>query len=219
MFIGPGAILTNDRYPRAITSTGELARAADWEVSPIAVRYGSSIGAGAILVAGIEVGRFATVGAGAVVTRNVPNHALVAGSPARRIGWVCACGVAPRRCQRRPRPGRAGPICGAHGPPLRQLRPPLRLRPRCRDARGAVRPAPRSTSMIPIARPDLGPEETGGRRGGARQRDARPGTKPSPSSRSAGRSSSASGTRSRPPTARSRSWRSSRASASSRATR
>ena len=93
VFIGPGAILTNDRYPRAITSTGELARAADWEVSPIVVRYGSSIGAGAVVVAGVEVGRFATVGAGGVVNRNVPNHALVAGSPARRIGWVCACGA------------------------------------------------------------------------------------------------------------------------------
>jgi UDP-2-acetamido-3-amino-2,3-dideoxy-glucuronate N-acetyltransferase len=93
VFIGPGAILTNDRYPRAITSTGELARAEDWEVSPVLVRYGSSIGAGAVVVAGVEVGRFATVGAGGVVTRNVPNHALVAGSPAHRIGWVCACGA------------------------------------------------------------------------------------------------------------------------------
>lgn len=93
VFVGPGAILTNDRYPRAITSTGDLARSEDWEVSPVTLRHGSSIGAGAIVVAGVEVGRFATVGAGAVVTRNVPNHALVAGSPARRIGWVCACGA------------------------------------------------------------------------------------------------------------------------------
>jgi UDP-2-acetamido-3-amino-2,3-dideoxy-glucuronate N-acetyltransferase len=93
VFIGPGAILTNDRYPRAITSSGELSRADDWTVSPITLRYGSSIGAGAVVVAGVQVGRFATVGAGAVVTRSVPNHALVAGSPARRIGWVCACGA------------------------------------------------------------------------------------------------------------------------------
>lgn len=93
VFIGPGAILTNDRYPRAITSTGDLARAEDWTVSPIVLRYGASIGAGAVVVAGTEVGRFATVGAGAIVTRNVPSHALVVGSPARRIGWVCACGV------------------------------------------------------------------------------------------------------------------------------
>jgi hypothetical protein len=92
VFIGPGAILTNDRYPRAITSSGDLARAEDWTVSPITLQYGSSIGAGAVVVAGVEVGRFATVGAGAIVTRSVTGHALVAGNPARRLGWVCACG-------------------------------------------------------------------------------------------------------------------------------
>ena len=92
VFIGPNAILTNDRFPRAITATGELARADDWTVSPIRLRTGASIGAGAVVVAGRDVGCFATVGAGAVVTRDVPDHALVAGNPARRIGWVCACG-------------------------------------------------------------------------------------------------------------------------------
>ncbi len=92
VFIGPGAILTNDRFPRSITPEGELAGADDWTVSTITLRYGSSIGAGAVVVAGNDVGRFATVGAGAVVTRPVPDHALVAGNPARRIGWVCACG-------------------------------------------------------------------------------------------------------------------------------
>lgn len=92
VFIGPNAILTNDRFPRAITASGELARAEDWMVSPIRLRTGASIGAGAVVVAGRDVGRFATVGAGAVVTRDVPDHALVAGNPARRIGWVCACG-------------------------------------------------------------------------------------------------------------------------------
>jgi UDP-2-acetamido-3-amino-2,3-dideoxy-glucuronate N-acetyltransferase len=93
VFIGPNAILTNDRYPRAITAVGELARADDWTVSPITLRHGCSIGAGAVVVAGTSVGRFATVGAGSVVTRDVPDHALVVGSPARRIGWVCACGA------------------------------------------------------------------------------------------------------------------------------
>jgi len=93
VFIGPGAILTNDRFPRAITATGDLARADDWTVSPIVLRNGCSIGAGAVVVAGTDVGPFATVGAGAVVTRSVPAHALVAGNPARRLGWVCACGT------------------------------------------------------------------------------------------------------------------------------
>ena len=93
VFVGPGAILTNDRYPRAITATGDLARADDWQVSPIVLRYGCAIGAGAVVVAGVDVGRFATVGAGAVVTRTATDHSLVAGNPARRIGWVCACGA------------------------------------------------------------------------------------------------------------------------------
>jgi acetyltransferase-like isoleucine patch superfamily enzyme len=92
VFIGPGAILTNDRYPRAITPKGKLAKANDWQITPIRLEHGCSIGAGAIVVAGCDVGRFAMVGAGAVVTRTVPGHALVAGSPAKRIGWVCACG-------------------------------------------------------------------------------------------------------------------------------
>lgn len=93
VFIGPGAILTNDRYPRAVTSAGDLARAADWVVSPINLADGCSIGAGAVVVAGVSIGAYATVGAGAIVTRDVPNHALVVGNPARRLGWVCACGA------------------------------------------------------------------------------------------------------------------------------
>jgi UDP-2-acetamido-3-amino-2,3-dideoxy-glucuronate N-acetyltransferase len=92
VFIGPGAILTNDRHPRAATVDGTLARAADWTVSPILVASGASIGAGAIVVAGCDVGPFAMVGAGAVVTHDVPAYAIVAGNPARGIGWVCACG-------------------------------------------------------------------------------------------------------------------------------
>lgn len=92
VFIGPGAILTNDRFPRATTPDGGLATDADWQVSPIHLERGCSIGAGAVVVAGCDVGSYALVGAGAVVTRSVPAHALVAGNPARRIGWVCACG-------------------------------------------------------------------------------------------------------------------------------
>jgi acetyltransferase-like isoleucine patch superfamily enzyme len=92
VFIGPGAILTNDRNPRAVTATGRLARDADWTVSPILIAEGASIGAGAVVVAGCDIGSYAMVGAGAVVTHEVPAHAVVAGNPARGIGWVCACG-------------------------------------------------------------------------------------------------------------------------------
>jgi UDP-2-acetamido-3-amino-2,3-dideoxy-glucuronate N-acetyltransferase len=92
VFIGPGAILTNDRFPRSITADGELSSESDWTISEITLRYGCSVGAGAIIVAGSDVGRFATVGAGAVVTRDVPDHSLVVGNPARLLGWVCACG-------------------------------------------------------------------------------------------------------------------------------
>lgn len=104
VFIGPGAILTNDRFPRAITATGELARGDDWIVSPIELADGCSIGAGAVVVAGTRVGRFATVGAGAIVTRDVPDQALVAGNPARRLGWVCACGARLRAASGDPAP-------------------------------------------------------------------------------------------------------------------
>jgi UDP-2-acetamido-3-amino-2,3-dideoxy-glucuronate N-acetyltransferase len=92
VFIGPGAILTNDRFPRATTADGSLATSDDWEVSEIRLGRGCSIGAGAIVVAGHDVGPFALVAAGAVVTREVPAHGLAAGNPARVVGWVCTCG-------------------------------------------------------------------------------------------------------------------------------
>jgi UDP-2-acetamido-3-amino-2,3-dideoxy-glucuronate N-acetyltransferase len=91
VFIGPGAILTNDRRPRALNADGGLARASDWTVSPIRIAAGASIGAGVIVVAGRDVGSFALVGAGSVVTHDVPPHGLVVGNPARQIGWVCVC--------------------------------------------------------------------------------------------------------------------------------
>jgi UDP-2-acetamido-3-amino-2,3-dideoxy-glucuronate N-acetyltransferase len=76
----------------AINADGTQKSADDWSVGRIVLRRGSSIGAGATIVTGVVVGEFAMVAAGAVVTRDVPNHGLVAGSPARLIGWVCACG-------------------------------------------------------------------------------------------------------------------------------
>jgi UDP-2-acetamido-3-amino-2,3-dideoxy-glucuronate N-acetyltransferase len=98
VFIGPRVCLTNDKLPRAITPDGQLKGADDWDVGPIVVRYGASLGAGALVLPGVTIGRFAMVGAGAVVTRDVPDHGLVVGQPARLIGYVCRCG---RRLARR----------------------------------------------------------------------------------------------------------------------
>jgi UDP-2-acetamido-3-amino-2,3-dideoxy-glucuronate N-acetyltransferase len=92
VFLGPGAIVTNDKLPRAINPDGTLKSDADWEVSPILIRRGASIGAGAVVLPGVTVGEFAMVGAGAVVTRDVPAQALVYGNPARSHGYVCRCG-------------------------------------------------------------------------------------------------------------------------------
>ena len=92
VFVGPGAIFTNDLRPRAVTPEGALKTASDWTVGETHVGDGAAIGAGAIVLAGVRIGRWAMIGAAAVVTRDVPDHALVAGSPARRLGWVCACG-------------------------------------------------------------------------------------------------------------------------------
>lgn len=92
VFIGPHAVFANDRLPRATNPDGTLQTAEDWEMGRTTVRRGASLGAGAVVMPGLEIGRYAMVGAGAVVTRSVPAHALVAGNPARRIGWICACG-------------------------------------------------------------------------------------------------------------------------------
>lgn len=92
VFVGPQVCFTNDYWPRAINPDGSLKSADDWELGRTIVRYGASIGARAVLIAGITIGSFAMVGAGSVVTRDMPDHALVFGNPARLHGWVCRCG-------------------------------------------------------------------------------------------------------------------------------
>ena len=91
VFIGPHVCFTNDLLPRAITPDGKLKSADDWEITPTLVKYGASIGAGSVIVCGITIGEFALVGAGSIVTRDVPPHALVFGNPARHHGYVCRC--------------------------------------------------------------------------------------------------------------------------------
>jgi len=110
VFVGPHACFTNDKRPRAINPDGSLKGGEDWNVSPTLLRYGCSIGANATITCGVTIGRFAMVGAGAVVTRDVPDHGLVIGCPARVVGRVCACG------ERLPdEPASASRVCRACG--------------------------------------------------------------------------------------------------------
>ena len=93
VFIGPGVIFTNDHNPRAINSDGSQKSASDWQQAGVVVNQGASIGAGSVCVGPVQIGEWAMVGAGSVVTDDVLNYALVVGVPAKQIGWVGKSGV------------------------------------------------------------------------------------------------------------------------------
>ena len=93
VFVGPAAVFTNDHCPRAINTDGTLKSASDWDRVGVTVEHGAAIGARAVCVAPVRIGAWASVGAGAVVTRDVVSYALVVGVPARRVGWVGEAGV------------------------------------------------------------------------------------------------------------------------------
>ena len=97
VFVGPAAVFTNDQYPRSVTPDGRLKHGNDWEPVGVIVRRGASIGARSVCVAPVTVGSWALVAAGSVVVRDVPDFAIVAGVPARQIGWVGRAGVPLKR--------------------------------------------------------------------------------------------------------------------------
>ncbi len=108
VFVGPSAVFTNVINPRAfIHRQGEIRR------TP--VELGATIGANATIVCGARIGRFAFVAAGAVVTQDVPAYALVGGVPARRIGWICRCGVTLPRSDGRARSLRCAACAAVYG--------------------------------------------------------------------------------------------------------
>ena len=88
VFVGHGVTFINDSYPRATARNGELQTEKDWKVEPTRVRKGASIGSGATILANVTIGEGALIGAGSVVTRDVPEHTIVAGNPARRLRLI-----------------------------------------------------------------------------------------------------------------------------------
>ena len=91
VFIGPNVCLTNDKTPRSINPDGKLLSDGDWKVYETLVKKGASIGASAVILPGLTIGTFSLIGAGSVVTKDVPDYGLVLGNPARLICYVCKC--------------------------------------------------------------------------------------------------------------------------------
>jgi len=88
VFLGPHVCFTNDKNPRAINPDGSIKGEADWKVSKILVRYGAAIGANVTILPGVTIGKWALVGAGSVVTRDVADYGIVVGNPAKLVGYA-----------------------------------------------------------------------------------------------------------------------------------
>ncbi len=92
-FIGPYVCITNDLHPRSVTPKGKLKGNHDWKVQKTIIKRGASIGAGTIILPGLEIGEYALVGAASLLTEHIQPHALMYGSPAKLKGFVCKCGA------------------------------------------------------------------------------------------------------------------------------
>ena len=92
VFVGPHTCLLNDKRPRALTPAGDLKNDSDWIASGVTVLDGASLGGAVTVLPGVKIGRYAMIGAGAVVTRDVPDHGLMVGNPAALVAYVCGCG-------------------------------------------------------------------------------------------------------------------------------
>lgn len=93
VFVGPNVCFSNDKFPRAINPNGTLKKEEkDWKILNTSVKEGASIGTSSVILPDIKIGRFAMVGAGSIVTKDVPDFGLVVGNPAKLIGFVCKCG-------------------------------------------------------------------------------------------------------------------------------
>jgi UDP-2-acetamido-3-amino-2,3-dideoxy-glucuronate N-acetyltransferase len=97
----PGAFLVEDRTPRAVSAIGARKNPDDWTARPVTIERGATVGTAAVVLPGVTIGQHAMVTAAALVTRDVAPHAMVAGNPARQVGWVCHCGtrLANRTCE------------------------------------------------------------------------------------------------------------------------
>ena len=117
VFIGPHVCFTNDKVPRAVNRDGSLKADTDWQVTPTLVRRGAALGANSTILPGVTIGRWAMVGSGSVVTRDVADHELVVGNPARRIGSACPCGQPLRDAENGTAFHGPCPSCGEEMPP------------------------------------------------------------------------------------------------------